>query len=211
MKMNKDKKRIVLTTLICLLPIIYGLIVWDNLPELVPTHWGADGEINGYSSKAFAVFGLPVFLAFINVIVNVAILADPKKANHSDKMKAPVAWFIAILSLIMVPICLMAAQGILINVSLITSLIVGIVFLVVGNYLPKCRPNYTIGIKLPWTLASDENWNRTHRFAGYIWTVGSILCILAALLGQMMLMLPVMILMAVIPCIYSFILYRKGI
>lgn len=211
MKMNKDKKRIVLTTLICLLPIIYGLIVWNNLPELVPTHWGADGEINGYSSKAFAVFGFPAFLAFINVIVNVTILADPKKANHSDKMKAFVAWFIAILSLILVPICLMEAQGILINVSLITSLIVGIVFLVVGNYLPKCRPNYTIGIKLPWTLASDENWNRTHRFAGYVWTVGSILCILAALLGQMMLMLPVMILMAVIPCIYSFILYRKGI
>ena len=96
MKMNKDIRRIVLTTFICLLPIIYSLIVWDNLPELVPTHWGADGEINGYSSKAFAVFGLPVFLAFINVIANAAILADPKRVNHSDKMKAIVAWFIAI-------------------------------------------------------------------------------------------------------------------
>lgn len=211
MKMNKDKKRIVLTTLICLLPIIYGLIVWDKLPEQVPTHWGADGEINGYSSKAFAVFGLPVFLAFINVIVNVAILADPKRVNHSDKMKALVAWFVAVLSLIVVPICLMAAQGILLNVSLIVSLLVGVVLLIIGNYLPKCKRNYTIGIKLPWTLDSDENWNRTHRLAGYVWTVGSILCILAALFGQMMLMLPVVILMTIIPCIYSFILYRKGI
>lgn len=211
MKMNKDKKRIVLTTLICLLPIIYGLIVWDKLPEQVPTHWGADGEINGYSSKAFAVFGLPVFLAFINVIANVAILADPKRVNHSDKMKALVAWFVAVLSLIVVPICLMAAQGILLNVSLIVSLLVGVVLLIIGNYLPKCKRNYTIGIKLPWTLDSDENWNRTHRLAGYVWTVGSILCILAALFGQMMLMLPVVILMTIIPCIYSFILYRKGI
>lgn len=211
MEMNKDIRRIVLTTLICLLPIIYGLIVWDKLPEQVPTHWGADGQIDGYSPKAFAVFGLPVFLAFINVIANVAILADPKRVNHSDKMKALVAWFIAVLSLILVPVCLMAAQGIVINVSLITSLIVGVVLLVIGNYLPKCKRNYTIGIKLPWTLDSDENWNRTHRLAGYIWTAGSILCILAALLGQMMLMLPIIILMTVIPCVYSFILYRKGI
>lgn len=99
----------------------------------------------------------------------------------------------------------------MINVPLIISLIVGIVLLIVGNYLPKCKRNYTIGIKLPWTLDSDENWNRTHRLAGYVWTVGSILCILAALFGQMMLMLPIVILMTVIPCVYSFILYRKGI
>lgn len=78
--MNKDIRRIVLSTLICLLPIIYGLIVWNDLPELVPTHWGADGQIDGYSPKALAVFGLPVFLAFINIIVNVAIMADPKKS-----------------------------------------------------------------------------------------------------------------------------------
>lgn len=211
MEMNKDIRRIVLSTLICLLPIIYGLIVWNDLPELVPTHWGADGQIDGYSPKALAVFGLPVFLAFINIIVNVAIMADPKKVNHSDKMKAIATWFVAVLSLIIVPICLMAAQGILINVPLIISLIVGVVLLIVGNYLPKCKRNYTIGIKLPWTLDSDENWNRTHRLAGYVWTVGSILCILAALFGQMMLMLPIVILMTVIPCVYSFILYRKGI
>lgn len=209
--MNKDKKRLIITTLVCLLPIVYGLAIYDALPDMVPTHWGADGEINGYSSKAFAVFGMPVFLAVINVICNVAIMADPKKVNHSDKMKAIVAWFIAILSLITVPLCLVAAQGIAIDISFIISLIVGIVFLVIGNYLPKCKRNYTIGIKLPWTLDSDENWNRTHRLAGYVWTVGSILFIIAAFLGKYMMILPITILMAVIPTIYSFILYRKGI
>ena len=209
--MNKDKKRLIITTLVCLLPIVYGLAIYDALPDMVPTHWGADGEINGYSSKAFAVFGMPIFLAFINVICNVAIMADPKKVNHSDKMKAIVAWFIAILSLVMVPMCLVAAQGIAIDISFIVSLIVGVVFLVIGNYLPKCKRNYTIGIKLPWTLDSDENWNRTHRLAGYVWTVGSILFIIAAFLGKGMLILPITILMAVIPSIYSFILYRKGI
>ncbi|MCM1466919.1 MAG: SdpI family protein [Alistipes sp.] len=209
--MNKDKKRLIITTLICLLPIVYGLKVYDALPDMVPTHWGADGEINGYSSKAFAVFGLPVFLAFLNVIVNVAVMADPKKVNHSEKMKAVVAWFIAVLSLIVVPVCLLAAQGISVNVSFIVPLIVGVIFLLVGNYLPKCKRNYTIGIKLPWTLDSDENWNRTHRLAGYVWTVGSLLFLLAALFGKGLLMLPIMILMAVIPCVYSFILYRKGI
>lgn len=209
--MSKDKKRLIITTLVCLLPIVYGLAIYDALPDMVPTHWGADGEINGYSSKAFAVFGLPIFFAFINLICNVAIMADPKKVNHSDKMKAIVAWFIAILALITVPMCLVAAQGIAIDVSFIISLIVGVVFLVIGNYLPKCKRNYTIGIKLPWTLDSDENWNRTHRLAGYVWSVGSILFIIAVFLGKYMMILPVTILMAVIPSIYSFILYRKGI
>lgn len=206
-----NKKRLVITTLICLLPIVYGLVVYNELPEMVPTHWGADGEINGYSSRAFAVFGLPVFLAVVNVICQAGLMTDPKKENQPEKLKAVVAWLIPVISLIVVPVCLLAAQGIDIDVSFIVPLLVGILFLIIGNYLPKCKRNYTMGIKLPWTLNSDENWNRTHRLAGFVWTVGSIVFIFAALFRKGLFALPVMLLMAVIPVVYSFVLYRKGI
>lgn len=206
-----NKKRLVITTLICLLPVVYGLAVYNQLPEMVPTHWGSDGEVNGYSSRAFAVFGLPVFLAVVNVICQAGLMTDPKKENQPEKLKAVVAWLIPVISLIVVPVCLLAAQGIDIDVSFIVPLLVGILFLIVGNYLPKCKRNYTMGIKLPWTLNSDENWNKTHRFAGFVWTVGSILFIFAALFHMAWFGFPIVLLMACIPVVYSFVLYRRGI
>lgn len=206
-----NKKRVIITTLICFLPIVYGLFVYDKLPAMVPTHWGSDGQINGYSSRAFAVFGLPAFLAVMNIVCNAAMMTDPKKANQPEKIRAVVTWLMPVMSLIIVPVCLLAAQGITIDVSVIIPLLVGILFLIFGNYLPKCKRNYTIGIRLPWTLNSDENWNKTHRFAGFVWTAGSVLFILAALLGRGLLLLGITILMALIPCVYSFVLYRRGI
>lgn len=206
-----NKKRLAVTTLICLLPIVYGLMVYGQLPEMVPTHWGANGEVNGYSQRAFAVFGMPVFLAVLNVICQAALMTDPKKENQPEKLKAVVAWLIPVISLIVVPVCLLAAQGIEIDVSLIVPLLVGVLFLIIGNYLPKCKRNYTMGIKLPWTLNSDENWNKTHRVAGFVWTAGSILFIFASLFHKGLYTFLIMILMVVIPVVYSFVLYRRGI
>ena len=90
---------------------------------------------------------------------------------------------------------------------------VGILFVVIGNYLPKTKQSYTMGIKLPWTLASEENWNRTHRLAGFLWVIGGILLILLTLLRlwNTWTFLLVIIPMSVVPMIYSYLLYRKGI
>lgn len=206
-----NKKTLIFTTIICLLPLIYGLLVYGKLPAEVPTHWNAAGEIDGYSRKEFAVFGLPVFMAVLNIIVQAVMAADPKKANHAEKIKLISCWFVPVLALITVPITLLAAQGIEINVGFIITLALGILFLLIGNYLPKCRQNYTMGIKLPWTMNSEENWNKTHRMAGFIWTLGSIVIIFSAFLGSELILFPVCIIMAFLPMIYSFALYRKGI
>ena len=95
----------------------------------------------------------------------------------------------------------------------IVPLLVGILFVVIGNYLPKTKQSYTMGIKLPWTLASEENWNRTHRLAGFLWVIGGILLILLTLLRlwNTWTFLLVIIPMSVVPMIYSYLLYRKGI
>lgn len=213
MKNNKKMMilTMILTTVVCLLPIVYGLLVFDRLPDEIPTHWNLAGEVDDYSSKGFAVFGMPVFMAVLNLVVQIGMAADPKNANHSEKIRLLVAWFVPALTLVVVPICLLAAQGIQINVGFVVTLIIGILFLLIGNYLPKCRQNYTIGIKLPWTLNSEENWNRTHRLAGFVWFFGSLIIIFSAFFGSEIVLFPAVFLMVLIPFVYSFVLHKKGI
>ena len=97
-----------------------------------------------------------------------------------------------------------------VNIGMGVNIIVSIVFLVIGNYLPKCKQNYTTGIKIPWTLNSTENWNRTNRLAGWLFMAGGILFFLNAFL-QWSGMFLIIIGIALLPIIYSFILYKKGI
>ena len=78
-------------------------------------------------------------------------------------------------------------------------------FTIIGNYLPKARQNYTIGIKIPWTLANEENWNRTHRLAGYLWMACGILMIIMCLTRFVPFewLIGLFLIMVLVPCIYS--------
>jgi len=88
--------------------------------------------------------------------------------------------------------------------------LMGVLFVIIGNYLPKCKQNYTIGIKIPWTLNNEENWNKTHRFAGWLWTACGLLVILTGFIGGFWLFMIVTLLMVFAPIIYSYLLHRKG-
>jgi uncharacterized membrane protein len=88
-------------------------------------------------------------------------------------------------------------------------LLVGLMFIIVGNLLPKCRQSYTMGIKLPWTLANEENWNKTHRLGGKTWVIGGIITMATAFIGSFWILLGVLIVMVAVPTIYSYCLYRK--
>ena len=90
-------------------------------------------------------------------------------------------------------------------------MVVGLVLAIVGNYLPKCKQNYTIGIKIPWTLNSEENWNRTHRFAGRLWVVCGLVLMFSGFFGGFWIFLGVVLLMVLAPFLYSYVLHRKGI
>ena len=95
--------------------------------------------------------------------------------------------------------------------EVIMPIFIGIVFTIIGNYLPKCKQNYTIGIKIPWTLNSEENWNKTHRFAGKLWTVCGLAMILTGFFGGFWVSLPIVLLMVLAPFLYSYSLHRKGV
>ena len=106
-------------------------------------------------------------------------------------------------------ITLLVALGHEIDLTFYLSLFVGLTFMVIGNYLPKCRQNYTMGIRLPWTLNDEDNWNYTHRIGGFSWTVGGALVILFALLGLAGLILAVLLISTAIPMVASYLYYRR--
>ena len=204
------KKTLLITSLLLLLPILAGLVLWNLLPDTIATHWGADGQPDGWSSKLFAVLGLPLFMVVIHWVCIFATLADPKKQNVlHGKLFYLILWFIPLLSLVCNAAVLCYAMGIDLSIDRIIPALMGVLFIVIGNYLPKCRQSYTVGIKLPWTLADEENWRRTHRLAGPIWVAGGLVCILTAILHLPLLTLIAVVPMVVVPIVYSYILYTK--
>lgn len=216
--MKSYKKIIIITTLITILPLFVGLILWNRLPDTVATHWDFNGEANGWSSKAFAVLGLPCLFTVIHLFTVGVTLNDPKKKNIHRKMLALVFWIVPVVSVIVNGMVFLTALQIEVNVTIAASALVGIIFIIIGNYLPKLQQNYTAGIKLPWTLNSTENWNRTHRLGGKTFIISGILLILCGFLGEIMgndlsliTMLIIIVLCAGVPAVYSFWLFRKGV
>ena len=208
---KKNLKTLIVTSILIILPVLAGIILWDRLPEQMPTHWNAAGEIDGWRSKPFAVFGLPLLMLVIHWICVLGTGADPKKANHPEKILHLVLWIVPVLSVLLHAVTYAAALGKGVRMEVIMPVLIGLMLAVVGNYLPKCKQNYTIGIKIPWTLHSEENWNRTHRFAGWIWTIGGLVIMLTGFFGGFWIFVGVVLLMVLAPFIYSYLLHRKGV
>ncbi len=209
--MKKSNRTLWLTTGLCLLPLAAALLLWDRMPVEIPTHWNFKGEIDGYGSKTMALLGLPIFMALMNLLIHFMLNKDPKAANMSPVLRAISYWILPVLTILLMGLTYLAALGVDVRVEVILPLLIGVLFIAMGNYLPKCRQNYTMGIKTPWTLHSEENWSRTHRIGGYCFTIGGVLFLLCALPGLWWLMIPAILLAAVVPMVYSYLLYRKGI
>lgn len=208
---KKNWKTLAITSLVILMPIIAGIILWDQLPQQMPIHWNAEGQVDGWSSKTFAVFGLPGILLGAQWLCALATAADPKKQKHSEKILQLVLWIIPVLCCLLSAITYAAAMGNQVRMEVIMPVFIGLLFAVIGNYLPKCKQNYTIGIKIPWTLNSEENWNKTHRFAGRLWLICGFAIMLTGFFGVVWVFLPIALIMVLVPMFYSYILHRKGI
>ena len=208
---KRSLRTLIITSIVILLPILAGVILWNQLPEQIPIHWNAAGEIDGWSSKLFAVLGMPLILLALQWLCVLGTGADPKKGNHPQKIVHLVLWIIPALGAVLSVLMYGAALGKEVRMEVIMPVLVGLVLTIVGNYLPKCKQNYTIGIKIPWTLNSEENWNRTHRFAGWLWTLCGIVLMFTGFFGGFWIFFGVVLLMVIVPCVYSYILHCKGI
>ncbi|PMC57826.1 hemolysin expression modulating protein [Dolosicoccus paucivorans] len=216
MKMFKEnKKTILITALLPVLPIVFGLLLWNQLPEQMATHFNADNKVDGFSSKLFTVVGLPLIMLGGHMLSALMTTIDPRRRNISNKMFSLVLWLMPFISIFTLTMIYAYNLGIPINTNLFGHLLVGLIFLIVGNYLPKIRQNYTIGIKLPWTMNNEENWSRTHRLGGVVWMIAGAFILLSGFITSFnaeWTLLGVVLVAILVPTIYSLYLHvQKGL
>lgn len=201
--------------LITALPLFAGLLLWNRLPERVPSHWNISGQIDGWSSRMSAVLYLPLFFLGMELLLSFVLKADPKNQNQDRFIYQIGLWIIPVMSVVTMCLTYAAALGCPVNVSAVIMTLVGVLFILLGNQMPKARQNYTIGIRVPWTLNSEQNWNLTHRMAGPLWMIGGVLMILAGFFFTdqtgFWILMAVIVLLSAVPIVYSYLLYRKGI
>ena len=205
-----------ITHIICLTLIlaIFAAAAWfyPQLPEMVPSHWNAQGEVDGYMAKPWGVFLMPLVTLGIYLMFFALPLISPH-GFRMEKFTTVVRVFqtvmVVFMSLVTVT-TLLAARGDAVPISNITLAAVGMLFLILGNYMGKVRKNFFIGIRTPWTLASDEVWARTHRLGGWTFSIAGLLMMVASFTGSNFeILIWISIGAAMTPVVYSFILYRK--
>ena len=187
---------------------------YPSLPDQVPTHWNFQGQPDGYSSKAVASLIMPLLPLGLYIFLTLLPKIDPKKDNYGKFAlpyeKIRTATVLVIAGFTALPI--LTSLGYNVNISLISRIAVPLLIILNGNYLGKIRYNYFTGIKTPWTLASEEVWNKTHRVGGRMMVVGGFVSLLSLFTPPtygMILMLAGLLVPAILAIIYSYILYRK--
>ena len=209
--LKKCRGTLIAGCIVCLIPLVVGLLLWDKLPDPMPTHFGADNEVNGWSSKLFAVVGIPLIMTGLELLVAFMTSADPRRRNINEKLFRLILWIVPVIAVFCCVLTYGVALGMDINIGMLVNILVGVIFIILGNLMHKLKQNYTVGIKLPWTLNSEENWNRTHRLGSWMFLIGGVLMIVNGFFQETWVIFVIVLLAAGIPGVYSYLLYRKGI
>ena len=185
------------------------LALYDRLPESIVLHYGVNGEPDGWGPP-YVLALLPMLLAVLHVVCHFVTRTDPRTQNCGPVMLGFLYWVVPVLSVLLTALCLCTSLGVTVPVPLVLQLLVGAVLIFAGNYMPKCKQNYFIGVKLPWTLNDAGNWAFTHRVTGFAWVVAGILALISAFLPVAWLLLVAILIAAIVPFAASaYYRYRK--
>ncbi len=209
---KKNIGKSIFSCIVTLLPMVFGFVMWNRLPDSMATHWGADGNVDGVGSKVFAVVGLPLILLLVHVLLLLFLSLSKEAKTQNQKVLSMCYWIIPILSVFVNGITYAAALEKEFEFVLLMPILFGALFLFIGNYLPKTRQNHSLGIKLPWTFGNEENWNKTHRFGGKVWAVCGLVLWFGALLPTVVMVwvaVATIFAAVIIPTVYSYTLYKK--
>ena len=205
------KKSIILSVLVTLLPMVAGLILWNELPDTMLIHWGSGGNADGTGSKDFVVFGVPLIFAALDLLGLMATGFDKKAREQKSKGMEILFWLLPVVSCACSALMYAASMGKAMGVAVIVPLMLGVLFVVIGNFMPKVKQNSSMGIKCIWTLSNEENWNKTHRLAGKVWVASGVVLLISALFPfawALILSVVVAVLAGVVPMVYSYRIYK---
>lgn len=210
-------KEIFVVAILIMLPIIYLSSIYHSLPAVIPTHFNYKGEVDGRGEKA-TLWVVSIFMScvslFTYLIVKNANKIDPKKNTQSPELLQKIAYMIVIfLSAILFVIIQSATTGTMKSNQVLMPLI-GLLFAGLGNFMHSIKPNYFIGMRLPWTLEDPENWRKTHQLGSKLWMIGGILIAACSPLMSIekgfIFSMIVLLVMVVYPIIFSYQLFKKS-
>ena len=213
MKTTSLTREIALWTII-LVPFVYLALAWNELPERVPVHFNLEGQADGWAGKTALLGIVAITTVGMNLLLLIIPRIDPKRkleymGSKYDQLRFILIGFMAALSVFTI---YNAIHVVTFQMNVLFILL-GALFVALGNYFQAIRPNYFIGIRTPWTLESEHVWRRTHRLGGRLWVAGGLLMIVLALLpfntfrqGSVLVIVGVL---AVVPVVYSFLESRR--
>lgn len=210
------KKKIDIYSLIlAVISFALTILFYDKLPEQIPIHWNWAGNADKYASKSFGAFFAPALMVLIWIGMVLLPKIDPKKANYKrfeSSYEIVIGVIVTFLFVLQMGI-LLGSLGFNISIDKIVILMMGIMFVIIGNYLPKAKSNFFYGIKTPWTLTSDVSWRKTHRLGGKLFVISGLLIVISTLLFQneyqMIFMMIGLIATVIVPIVASY-FYAKG-
>lgn len=213
--MKKKNLKTVLLWLLALAPVVLTALVYSRLPDQIPTNWGLNGSV-AYSDRwqIWIISGMSPFLA---VMLRVLPKIDPRKRNYEKFQGAYDGFCIAMMLFLLAMTAVILSESFYpgrISVSMVVTALMGVLFVFLGNIMPKMKSNYFMGIKNPWTLSNTTVWNKTHRLAGMLWFAGGLVILISALLiksGSLLfwLIMALVLVMTLIPTVMSYLWYQR--
>ncbi len=199
---------------IAALAVVLSIWAYPQLPPTIATHWNVGGTADGFSSRATAVLIMPLVIIGLTGLFNVLPKLDPRRANYAKFIDT--YWLIAnaVLLFILIGHGMIIATGLgyPVKVDRFMPIGIGLLFIVLGNYLTRVEPNWFIGIRTPWTLSSDTVWRKTHRTGGWLMVVGGLVLAASVFLPQGAfppLLIAAILIVAVIPVAQSYVLWKR--
>ena len=212
--MKKIKLNYILSFFVTLFPALATLILWNKIPEEIAIHFSLTGEADGYGSRLTLLI-LPFVMAALQVVTVLVLHFDKRQQMQHPKIKNIVLWILPTTSLFvysfMIAVIFGASSKLL---FLLLPVFLGICFMLIGNYMPKCKFNRTTGVRTVSTLGNEENWYATHRFAGKMWFWGGFTCMFLGFLPTDLILyifFPFILIVGCAPAVYSYFYRLKQI
>ena len=199
------------------IPLIYTASIYSSLPETLPVHFDIDGKPNGYGNKNtlwFITLLLSAISAGMYLLIKNLPKIDPKKtAGQTPELYHKIAVILVIFLCAINIIVVYASVNGSININNLLLPLLGLMFLVLGNYMHSIKPNYFVGFRLPWTLENEDNWRKTHQLVGKLWVPGGLVITISTLLlparTGFIIFLGITMMITIIPAVFSYRYFKK--
>lgn len=218
----KIPKREWLQILILAAPFCVAALLWNQLPDRMPIHWGINGQVDGYAGKPVATLLLPCINLAVAALILILPRFDPRFARYDEETKTSLRRTIAAIRLAITLFLTLVALAVMatplcpaIHAPSIIFPGAGVLLMIFGNLMTKLRPNWFCGIRTRWTLESREVWTKTHRLGGRLMMAGGACILIFGLLLPMKLfvicvVLPAIAVMSIVPIVYSYLVWNRS-